>query len=167
MRTLNFLCQWLRIRSPPDPRNPMPSSVCFLLCLETEASGQDCIDHNTTCARLSLLGCNPCRAGVWGGRPPLTKTHNKKTFNDMNRVSACSHHCDACTRTNKRRISSDGGNPMPDDSSPLPAQAPSPTENHRSECLTNLAPQLPEKDSRHCAPIRSEMIHNLNYTKIK
>ena len=147
----------------------MPASVCFFeLCLETEASGQYCIDYNTTSARLSVLGCNLCPAAVWGGRPPpLTKTHNKKTFIDMNRFSACSHHCDACTRTTKRLASSDGGHPMPDDSSPLPAQAPSPPENHRSECLTNLAPQLPEKDSRHCAPIRSEIVPHLNYKKFK
>ena len=121
----------------------------FFICLETVASGQDCIDYNTTSARLSVLGCNLCRAGDWGGRPPpLTKTHNKKTFNDMNRVSACSHHCDACTRTTKRLASSDGGNPMPDDSSPLPAHAPSPPENHRSEmpdqpCSTTSRERFP------------------------
>ena len=67
------------------------ASPCFLLillCFETVASWQHCIDYITTSARWSVPVRNLCLAKDWGERRlPLTKTLFSETSTNRTRLS--------------------------------------------------------------------------------
>ena len=72
--------------------------VLCLLCFETVASWHHCTDYSTTSARLSVPGCNLCRAGVWGEKASSSyETHSIEKLQRVGHVSVVRITCDTCT----------------------------------------------------------------------
>ena len=70
------------------------SFVLFLVCFETAASWQHCVEHHTTSAKLSKLGATPAAQVSGGQGPPSAKQvngHCKSSFGSAHHLPPSSN----------------------------------------------------------------------------